>query len=92
MTDAVRRVLRYTVPVDDAWHEFWLTGEIVHVDSRSPDVVEFWAVDTTPAEPTVRKFIVVGTGHPWPDHAGRCHGSAITAGGALVWHFLEMVR
>lgn len=88
---ADRRVLRYEIPVDDQWHVLDLPrGPIVHVASRRPDVVEFWAIDaadgiTLPP----RAFRVFGTGQPLPPAAGKHIGTAITAGGALVWHLME---
>ena len=81
------RVLRYEVPVDDQWHTHRLQGDIVHVAARRPDVVEIWAEHhgnkTFEVE---RRFRVFGTGHP----ADGVHiGTAIAAGGALVWHLRE---
>jgi hypothetical protein len=87
-TDA--RVLRYEVPVDDEWHFHDLSGAILHVAARQPDVVEFWAYSS--GGPTLtRAFTVFGTGHPLPEWAtpDRHRGSVITAGGALVWHLFE---
>lgn len=84
----MKRVLRYTVLVDDQAHYFDLNGAIVHVAARTPDVVEFWSVDT--GGPTVkREFVVVGTGHPHPPHWQHV-GTALAAGGALVWHLMEV--
>lgn len=89
----VRRVLRYAVPADGAWHDLELAGPIVHVDTRSADVVELWAdalVDESyrPVRATVRRFRVFGTGHPVPPEAHHV-GTALAAGGALVWHLFE---
>ncbi len=83
----ISRILRYEVPVDDKTHTLMLGGPIVHVGTRDPAIVEIWAVDTgTTRMPC--EFTVVGTGHEYPE--GWQHvGSAITAGGALVWHLLE---
>lgn len=89
MADAtVLRILRYEVPVDDRWHEIYLSGEILTVAARRPDVVEFWAYsDGSPGWCTWLR--VYGTGHPITDRISRHHGTAIAAGGALVWHLLE---
>jgi hypothetical protein len=83
---AVRRVLRYEVSVDDQWHRIEYPGTVVHVDARNPRIVEFWTVDD-PYWPVTncREFRVHGTGHPI-DHDGDWVGTAVTAGGALVWH------
>jgi hypothetical protein len=84
----VSRILRYEVPVDDEPHELALSGAIVHVDSRNPEIVELWAFDTG-WPPRIRTFQVVGTGHTFP--ATWLHvGSVIVAGGALVWHLMEL--
>ncbi|OMI34388.1 DUF7352 domain-containing protein [Streptomyces sparsogenes] len=83
-----RAIHRYEVPVDDCWHAVDLTGEIVHVDSRSMHTVEIWAIHG-PGEPTRRGFRVYGTGHPIPDDAIHV-GTAIPPGGQLVWHLLEL--
>jgi hypothetical protein len=85
----VIRILRYEVPVDDQWHEHGLSGAILHIASRRPDVVEFWALDSGGA-PYPRRFRVYGTGHPIdgdPEPAYR--GTALAAGGSLVWHLME---
>jgi hypothetical protein len=84
----VSRILRHSVLVDDQTHFFDLSGAVVHVDCREPDVVEVWALDT--GGPTVRReFTVVGTGHPFPDDWQHV-GTALAAGGALVWHVMEV--
>jgi hypothetical protein len=83
-----RAIFRYEVPVDDEWHGVDLSGEVLHVDSRHPQVVEFWALHS--GGPTVRRwFRVFGTGHPLPE--GRLHhrGTAVAPGGHLVWHLVE---
>jgi len=80
-------VYRYTVPVDDRWHTLDLTGPIVHVDCRRPDLVEVWALaGAEPERP--RTLRVFGTGHPLPDDVTYV-GTALAAGGALVWHLFE---
>lgn len=84
-----RAVFRYEVPVDDRWHTLSLTGPIVHVAARQPDVVEVWAVAQPAADKEPRSFRVFGTGHPLPADAGRHVGAAVTAGGRLVWHLFE---
>lgn len=39
---APRQVLRWEIPVDDAWHVPPFVGSIVHVAARRVDVVEIW--------------------------------------------------
>lgn len=88
MPELIGRILRHEVPVDDRWHTLGLSGPVLHVGTRRPDVVEVWALATS--GPSLnRHFRVVGTGQPLPDGAVRHIGSAITAGGALVWHLVE---
>lgn len=81
-------IYRYEVPVDDHWHVIPLSGAVLHVGSRTPDVVEFWALQSGgPIIP--RMFRVFGTGQPLPDRPLRHCGTAMAAGGALVWHLME---
>lgn len=82
------RILRETVPVDGQAHHFEINGDVLHVDSRQIDVVEFWWAETSGPK-TKREFTVVGTGHPYPDH-WRYVGTTIAPGGALVWHLMQV--
>lgn len=81
------RILRYEVPVDDQWHQHDLSGTVLHVAARRRDVVEFWALDGGTLTVT-RRFRVYGTGHPIDDESLYL-GTALAAGGALVWHLME---
>lgn len=82
------RIFRYEVPVDDQWHDIDLCGDILHVDTRGMDVVEFWALHQGGAR-RPRRLRVFGTGHPLPP--GVTHvGTAVVSGGALVWHLVEI--
>jgi hypothetical protein len=84
-----RQVFRYEVPADDHWHTVELSGPILHVAARRPDVVEFWA-QTGAGLTQARTFRVFGTGHPLPPGVALAHrGTALAAGGALVWHLFE---
>jgi hypothetical protein len=82
------RIFRYEVPVDDRWHEFELSGDVLAVGCRTPTLVEFWARHSDDTPPVTRRFGVVGTGHPLPDNA-RHRGTVVAPGGHLVWHLLE---
>ncbi len=85
-----RRILRYEVPVDSDWHVLDLPrGPIVHVASRTPDVVEFWLLDQGDDFTLTKAFQVFGTGQPIPPVAAEHRGTAIAAGGSLVWHLME---
>ncbi len=82
-------IFRYEVPVDDRWHSIDLQGGIVHVAARQPDVVEIWAEHCHNwTGKLTRRFRVYGTGQP--DVEGTHIGTAIAAGGRLVWHLREM--
>ncbi len=85
------RVLRYEVPVDDRVHGHRLTGKVLHVASREPQLVEFWALADIRA-PVVRFFRVYATGQPIPtavDYVGTCFDGS---GRALVWHLFTGIR
>lgn len=82
------RILRYEVPVDDEWHTVAIAGEVVHVASRRPDVVEFWAEHRGDFWAADRKFRVYGTGQSHVE--GRHVGTALVDGQPLVWHLREM--
>jgi hypothetical protein len=83
------RVLRYEVPVNDLEHLLWVAGDIVHVQTRSADYVEFWSLERRNGGRTVeRAFQVFGTGHEVPEGL-RFVGSAVSPGGTFVWHLFE---
>lgn len=82
------RIVRWTVPVDGSAHDFPLTGPVLHVDAWTPDAVELWTLDSSDP-PASRSFIIVGTGHPFPEDFEHV-GSVVVAGGALVWHLMEI--
>ncbi|GGM53456.1 hypothetical protein ACFFX1_54890 [Dactylosporangium sucinum] len=84
------RVLRHTIPVDDAWHDMQLPGPIVHVATRHPYAVEVWTLhaDTQPDTAETRMLRVYGTGQPITEPV-RHIGTAIMPGGAFVWHLME---
>lgn len=78
-------IWRHSVPIDDEWHEYPLTGDVLHVASRQPGAVDFWALNGgVPA--ATRRFRVFGTGHPIPADAAYV-GTA--PAGPFVWHLME---
>lgn len=86
-----KRVLKWTVPVDDQPH-FIGTGQVVHVACQAgPYEVQVWTEEPWGSEPTEspygRRARAYGTGHAVP--GGWIHiGSVIDLG--LVWHlYLE---
>lgn len=86
----MKRVLKYTVPVDGQWHEIGV-GDIAFVACQnSADTVQVWVVEDSEANASspsnyVPRARVHGTGHPVEDDAHYA-GSALAAGGSLVWH------
>lgn len=90
INDKILRVRREVVPVDDEDHrkEVGLRS-ILHVATRSDDVVELWHEFTPSRDAGIwRTFRVFGTGQPIPK--GYIHrGTALTPGGQFVWHLYE---
>lgn len=84
-TTADSAIYRYQVPIDDRWHEFCLSGAILHVASRGPDAVDVWAYNSGGPE-IARMLRVFGTGHPLPEGL-RYVGTAIAE--PFVWHVME---
>lgn len=91
-----RSVWKLSVRVDDAWHLVSLPigAEIVHVACQRGVVseVNFWAVVDTAAPQVARVFRVFGTGHTIEDIRASYVGTALTAGGDLVWHLFERLE
>lgn len=81
-------IYRYEVPVDDQWHVLELSGAVLHVDCRQADIVEVWALHNEGPE-LGREFRAFGTGQPLPDERLKHVGTALAAGGRLVWHVME---
>lgn len=85
-----QRVLKHTVPVDDQWHEI-PSQQILHVEcQRSSEEVQVWTLDYGYPQPPTMRVRIFGTGQPLPDRAAHL-GSAVTAGGQLVWHLFREV-
>lgn len=82
------RIYRYEVPVDDGWHPI-RSAPPLHVDCRTPSIVEFWAHPLENDETPLRAFRVYGTGHEIPDRGVCYSGTALAPGGGLVWHLMS---
>lgn len=81
------KVYRYTIPVDAFWHDFTLSGPVVHVACRNDiqDVVHFWVLEGA-GTPFTARLRIYGTGQDVPlDTMYR--GTAIAE--PLVWHLFE---
>lgn len=88
-SDGMRRMLRYTVPVDDQPYVFDLTGDPVHVaNGAALNEVDFWAEGTRGAPRVPRRFQVFGTGQPLPPGASWTGTCPRVSG--LVWHLYEL--
>lgn len=87
-----RTIFRQSVDVDDQWHTLELHGPIIHVATRGEDYVEFWWIDDPAADPELRAFRVVGTGHPMAPALAHHVGTAISPSGRSVWHLMEHQR
>lgn len=85
-----REIFRYSVPVDDRWHTFELTGPVLHVAARETVQVELWVMHDPDAKPELRAFRVFGTGQPLPPAAATFVGTALI--GPFAWHLLEHER
>jgi hypothetical protein len=79
----VKRILKWTVPVDDQHHDIG-AGRVVHVACQHhPAEVQVWTEETTGSQSTQRA-LVVGTGLHYPDD-GAAVGTVVVSPG-LVWH------
>ncbi len=81
------KIYRIEIQADDRWHKVMMSGPIVHVATRTEDVVEVW-YEHEPSAPTqARSFRVFGTGQSGV--MGKHVGTAVTPSGRLVWHLRE---
>lgn len=86
-----RRVLKWSVPVDDRLHPVGV-GKVVHVDCQGSniDVVQVWTeehMDTGTPRPIRRQVQIFATGQELPPSA-RHLGSVVA--GVFVWHAYEV--
>lgn len=85
----MRRILKWTVPVDDRPHNIG-GGRVVRVDCQyGPQSVQVWT-DELNEDGQARLVQVFSTGQPVPATFGEHLGSAMHSG--LVWHVIEMRR
>lgn len=87
----IRTIFKYGVQAVDGeqYVDLPVDAEIVHVGKDGPSRVLFWAVIDEQADYESRTFVVVGTGHEWPENCvyrGTARDDAF-----LVWHLLEKV-
>ena len=86
----MKTIYKYPIPVIDGWQEFDLPecADLVHFATDPIGALCMWAEIDTLAPTEVRRFCIVGTGHPIPDGAKHM-GAAIQ--GPFVWHLYESV-
>lgn len=93
---ATRKVLKWTVAVDDREHPIGPGKVCLVACQNGSNAVQVWTEEevTDNGNGPVRDpraAVVIGTGHKAPD--GWEHiGSALAAGGALVWHLYAQPR
>lgn len=85
-----RRILKWSVPVDDRDHPIG-SGQVVHVGCQDDayGVVQVWTDEPDAEHVVVTSAKVYGTGQPVPAedvHAGS------TVAGPLVWHVFRSNR
>jgi hypothetical protein len=85
-------ISRYGVLTDREWHDVELRGEIIHVEMRTPYIVEFWACRRAEESPRVRRFRAFTDDEPIVAEAGMLHlrGSTTCLNGTRAWHLIEV--
>jgi hypothetical protein len=86
-----RVVFKYPLPALGVVQEITMDAEakLLHIAEQGGTIC-MWAEVTMPRATAVRRFIVVGTGHPF-DFSGTYVGTVLVMGGAFVWHVYEVV-
>lgn len=93
--NAVKQVLKWSVPVDDQDHPIG-TGRVVHVACQSGvvDVVSVWTEETAHTYGQSRRARAYGTGQPIPEddeHIGTAL-APVHPPKTLVWHIYGGTR
>lgn len=90
------KVLKWSVPVDDAHHVIG-NGPVLHVGCQSGfDTVQVWTLENCMEDGTISsqpntKVQVFGTGQAIPDERfPQPLGSVIVLDGQIVWHLLKV--
>ena len=83
-------IWRYSLPIDDEWHDIGLTGDPLHMDMDGANrrLVLLWALATPgkQREAVVRSFRVVVSGS-LPEGVTHYHGTVTD--GLQIWHIVE---
>lgn len=81
------RVYKYPIPMEEAADVQILVGaEFLAVQEQYGQLCLWAKVDTAVRDFQVRRFYVVGTGHPFPTGAREYLGTVQFAAGDLVFH------
>lgn len=85
----MRRVLKWTVPVDDHAHEVGSGPVCLVACQTSAEQVQVWTLESDATLGRTWLAQVYGTGHDVPE--GALHlGSVMAADGALIWHLFAV--
>lgn len=83
MTNPIRRILKWDVPVDDRDHPIGSGPVTLVACQRGADIVQVWTDESDHNNVQLRSARIYGTGQPVP--AGDQHIGSVIAG-PLVWH------
>ena len=85
-------IRRYEVPIYHGWVERELRGPVLHVASRDPETVEFWAVYDDTLVSHRRDFTVLNSEADIPRNS-LYHGTVVWRAtvnhGDEVWHLIS---
>lgn len=82
-----RHIFRYPVKLGE-WNKHELSGDPLHVEGETDQLVSFWAHCDFDAPRTLRTFTLVGTGTVVPDDWTYWGTTSRTTMG-LIWHLYE---
>lgn len=96
----MRTIWKFEIPIEDNFElPIPMPAEFLAVQSQG-ERVQAWFVVDDHQETVVKRFLLRGTGHPFPEHAERpsgrkpCQylGTVQLHGGGLVFHLFEDYR
>lgn len=85
-----KRVFKYIIPMEDKPVIAMPVGAEILSLAVQCELLCLWALVDPDAPMGARKFRVAGTGHAIHHELGRFVGTALQAGGELVWHVWEI--
>ena len=90
----MRKIFKYHVPVIDRFElSLPIGAEILKIDIQDSSMEKsfMWALVNPEAELEVRKFRLVGTGHPIEEENLHHISTFKMLGGRLMWHVFEIL-